>query len=132
MEAMIQNFPVQKRLARSMTLLGLHFDAGHPVEIVGPSAGLSGYKGRLVSHAEKVREIFALLHDQDLMDADWHYDIVPVGTVPDEDAELLEGCQCDNGHQQNDTVCRWCWGHGRRQWNDPDVNDPRPVLVHLA
>lgn len=30
-------------------------------------------------------------------------------------------CECDNGHQQNDTVCRWCWNRGRRHWNDPEV-----------
>jgi hypothetical protein len=30
-------------------------------------------------------------------------------------------CECDNGHEQNDTVCRWCWAHGRRHWNDPEA-----------
>ena len=35
-------------------------------------------------------------------------------------AELDEGCYCDNGHQQNDTVCMWCWERGRRHWNDPE------------
>lgn len=34
-----------------------------------------------------------------------------------------DGCECDNGHQQNDTVCRWCWDHGRRHWNDPEVQE---------
>lgn len=33
-------------------------------------------------------------------------------------------CECDNTHQANDTVCRWCWARGRRHWNDPDVVEP--------
>ena len=31
------------------------------------------------------------------------------------------GCECDNGHKQNNTVCRWCWNRARRHWNDPEV-----------
>jgi hypothetical protein len=31
------------------------------------------------------------------------------------------GCECDNTHQANDTVCRWCWNRGRRRWIDPEV-----------
>lgn len=30
-------------------------------------------------------------------------------------------CECDNTHEANDTVCRWCWARGRRKWDDPDV-----------
>lgn len=41
--------------------------------------------------------------------------------------DMLEGlppkCECDNTHEQNDTVCRWCWAHGRRKWNDPEVKE---------
>lgn len=40
----------------------------------------------------------------------------------EEECELTE-CECDNTHQANDTVCRWCWAHGRRHWNDPEVTD---------
>jgi hypothetical protein len=36
------------------------------------------------------------------------------------------GCECDNGHKQNDTVCRWCWNRGRRRWNDPEVPADAP------
>ena len=36
------------------------------------------------------------------------------GTIP-------EQCECDNTHQAQDTVCRWCWAQGRRHWNDPAV-----------
>src|ERR1035437_1840380 len=35
----------------------------------------------------------------------------------------VDGCECDNTHQQNNTVCRWCWNRGRRKWNDPDFCD---------
>lgn len=40
----------------------------------------------------------------------------------DEDEEP-QACECDNTHETNDTVCRWCWEHGRRHWNDSDVRD---------
>lgn len=30
-------------------------------------------------------------------------------------------CECDNTHQNNDTVCRFCWAFGRRKWTDPEV-----------
>lgn len=30
-------------------------------------------------------------------------------------------CECDNTYLQNNTVCRWCWDHGRRSPSDPDV-----------
>jgi len=32
-----------------------------------------------------------------------------------------EACECDNTHTQNDTVCRWCYAHGRRKPTDPSV-----------
>lgn len=32
-------------------------------------------------------------------------------------------CYCDNGHEQNDTVCMYCYNHGRRGWNDPEVGE---------
>ena len=35
----------------------------------------------------------------------------------------VDGCECDNTHQQNDTVCSWCWNRGRRKWNDPEICD---------
>lgn len=34
---------------------------------------------------------------------------------------ILTKCECDNTHQANDTVCRWCWARGRRHFNDPPV-----------
>jgi hypothetical protein len=39
----------------------------------------------------------------------------------DEPEDDLTECECDNGHQQNDTVCRWCYARGRRRWDDPDI-----------
>lgn len=32
-------------------------------------------------------------------------------------------CECDSTHEQNDTVCQWCWSKGRRKWFDPDVEE---------
>lgn len=32
-------------------------------------------------------------------------------------------CECDNTHQANDTVCRWCYAHGRRHWSDKAEED---------
>lgn len=34
---------------------------------------------------------------------------------------ILTHCECDNTHQHNNTVCRWCWARGRRHFNDPPV-----------
>lgn len=34
---------------------------------------------------------------------------------------ILTHCECDNTHQANDTVCRWCYARGRRHFNDPPV-----------
>lgn len=34
---------------------------------------------------------------------------------------ILTHCECDNTHQANDTVCRWCHARGRRRFNDPPV-----------
>ena len=30
-------------------------------------------------------------------------------------------CECDNTHDQNDTVCMWCWVRGRRAPADPEI-----------
>ncbi len=37
------------------------------------------------------------------------------------DGHFLTHCECDNTHQHNDTVCRWCYARGRRHFNDPAV-----------
>lgn len=59
------------------------------------------------------------------------YDPVTRSTKADRDAaeawassagELTE-CECDSTHEANDTVCRWCWAHGRRHWNDPETKE---------
>lgn len=42
--------------------------------------------------------------------------------------DIPPACECDNTHENNDTVCRWCCHYGRRHWNDPDV-DERKVLT---
>ena len=34
---------------------------------------------------------------------------------------LLDGCECDNTHEQNNTVCLWCWAHGRRVPGDAEI-----------
>lgn len=46
------------------------------------------------------------------------------GTV----VNLIEGesytsCYCHYGHEQNSTVCLFCWAHGRRKPSDPEVPD---------
>lgn len=28
--------------------------------------------------------------------------------------DLPDGCECDNTHEQNQTVCRYCWAQGLR------------------
>ena len=38
-----------------------------------------------------------------------------------EDEDEPSECECDNTHEQNATVCRWCWAAGRRVPSDPDV-----------
>jgi hypothetical protein len=47
-------------------------------------------------------------------------------SVQVEDADgapyTLHACECDNTHEQNNTVCRWCWAHGRRLPTDPEVS----------
>jgi len=35
--------------------------------------------------------------------------------------QRLNQCECDNTHQANNTVCRWCCARGRRHFNDPAV-----------
>ena len=37
------------------------------------------------------------------------------------DAEKHEICECDNTHEQNNTVCRFCYLRGRRHYNDPEL-----------
>jgi hypothetical protein len=37
------------------------------------------------------------------------------------EGKLVANCECDNTHQQNNTVCQWCWARGRRHFNDPPV-----------
>jgi hypothetical protein len=32
-----------------------------------------------------------------------------------------ESCECDNTHEANNTVCRWCWSRGRRKPSDAEV-----------
>lgn len=36
----------------------------------------------------------------------------------DQETDTPTECECDNTHQQNDTVCRFCWSEGRRHWDD--------------
>jgi hypothetical protein len=46
----------------------------------------------------------------------------------DEPAEgVPKRCECDNTHEQNGTVCRWCWAHGRRVPSDPDIVTDHPL-----
>ena len=33
----------------------------------------------------------------------------------------LAACECDNTHDQNNSVCRWCWDRGRRKPTDADA-----------
>lgn len=47
----------------------------------------------------------------------------PVAEIIAHDEGLPKSCECDNTHEANGTVCRWCWEHGRRSWNDPEVED---------
>lgn len=44
------------------------------------------------------------------------------GTVFEFEHEVPAECECDNTHDQNDTVCRYCWAHGRRKPSDPEVS----------
>lgn len=34
-----------------------------------------------------------------------------------------DSCECDNTHDANDTVCRWCWARGRRLPSDAELPD---------
>lgn len=58
------------------------------------------------------------LDDNGDPDYDTDLDHVPFSL---EEEEALAGCECDNTHAQNDTVCRWCWERGRRPPTDPDI-----------
>jgi hypothetical protein len=74
----------------------------------------------LIEELEPEWELFAMgLRDEGLLVSDEQYD------GEDGDDELI-GCECDNTHEQNDTVCRWCWARGRRHWSDPDIDDGEP------
>lgn len=43
-------------------------------------------------------------------------------TLPEEEEpKKPTSCECDNTHDQNHTVCRYCWANGRRHPHDPDV-----------
>lgn len=43
-------------------------------------------------------------------------------TVIEGDLEImLWGCDCDEGHIQCGTVCRYCWAHGRLDPKEPPV-----------
>jgi hypothetical protein len=35
--------------------------------------------------------------------------------------QMLHACECDNTQEQNETVCRFCYAHGRRKPSDPAV-----------
>ena len=37
----------------------------------------------------------------------------------------LTECECDSTHENNNTVCQWCWANGRRYWNDPEIVNVR-------
>lgn len=41
-------------------------------------------------------------------------------------------CECDNTHKANNTVCRFCWACGRRQWADPDASAIQQLPVVFA
>lgn len=35
-------------------------------------------------------------------------------------------CDCHDGHSNADTVCMYCWSHGRRKPSDPEVPEDTP------
>lgn len=48
----------------------------------------------------------------------------PVGTLlhySGAHSDVPAACECDNTHDQNGTVCRFCWAHGRRKPSDPEL-----------
>jgi hypothetical protein len=52
----------------------------------------------------------------------------PLYVLGDAAEELKEDdlpamCECDNTHQEKDTVCLWCLCHGRSKWADPEVKE---------
>lgn len=51
----------------------------------------------------------------------WAYVTNEEAGITEDDDPDPDACECDNTHEANDTVCRWCWSHGRRKWNDPEV-----------
>jgi len=36
---------------------------------------------------------------------------------------VVHECECDNSHQAMNMTCMWCWRHGRRQWDAPEVQE---------
>ena len=48
--------------------------------------------------------------------------VLPDGKVYDSVIDqTLDKCECDNTHKNLDTVCRYCYAHGRRQYTEqPD------------
>jgi len=36
---------------------------------------------------------------------------------------VVHECECDNSHQAMNRTCMWCWRHGRRQWDAPEVQE---------
>lgn len=60
-------------------------------------------------------------------------EIFPLIDLPDRaGTSLPEACECDNTHEQNGTVCRWCWAHGRRKPDDPPVREPVRIAEDAA
>ncbi len=55
-----------------------------------------------------------------------------VTDVSDEHQQVLTACECDNGHDQVASVCRWCLAHGRRHPNDPEVEGPPAVVKEVT
>jgi hypothetical protein len=88
--------------------------------------GKAGPVAELAALAHRVRELAALQARQ--LKAAWAVALAaePEPVAPEDD--ILQGCECDNTHEAQDTVCRWCYGHGRRRWADPDVpEDAGPI-----
>lgn len=53
----------------------------------------------------------------------------PAAPVDNRDGACgLTECECDNTHEANDTVCRFCWSKGRRKWSDPELVEGLPAV----
>lgn len=53
----------------------------------------------------------------------------PDRVIVDDLDETPTACECDNTHEANDTVCRYCWNRGRRRWADPE---PKTFAIERA